>query len=41
MDDSSEEEDFGIHAYLGEPSCKRGALDKLATTFKVVESWVD
>ena len=36
-DDCSEEEDCGIHAYLGEPSCECGALDKLSTTASLLE----
>ena len=42
-DDSGEEEDCGIRAYQGEPSCEcgGGALDKLATTVETVQTWVD
>ena len=38
---TSEEEDCGIHAYLGEPSCECGALGSLATTVKTVTPLVD
>ena len=38
--DSGEEEDCGIHAYLGESSCEHGALNKLATTVEIVETLV-
>ena len=40
-DDSSEEEDCGLNAYLGEPSCKRGTLDKLITPVETAETQVD
>ena len=40
-DDSSEKEDCGIHEYIGEPSCKCGALGKLDTTVKTVGIRVD
>ena len=39
--DSSEEEYCGNHAYLSESSCKRRALDKLATTVETAETLVD
>ena len=40
-DDSSEENDCGILAHLGELCCEYGALDTLATTVKIVETCVD
>ena len=39
--DSSEDEDCGIHIYLGESSCKHGTLDKLATTVETAETQVE
>ena len=40
-DDSRMEEELGIHAYLGEPFCEDGALNKLATSAETVETRVD
>ena len=40
-DNSNVDEDYGIQAYLGEPSCKYGALHKLATTVETVETWMN
>ena len=37
-EDYSSEDDCGIHAYLGEPTCECGALDKLATTVETFET---